>query len=141
MAQAALDFNDIFKVATSGMRAQGERLRVVAENIANSQSTGTSPGALPYRRREIMFKNEIDRASGVRLVKVAGVRPDMSQFGKEFNPTHPAADAQGYVLTPNVKPLVESMDMREAQRAYEANLGVLDTVRGMISRALEILRG
>jgi flagellar basal-body rod protein FlgC len=141
MATANLDFNDVFKIATSGMRAQGERLRVVAENLANSQSTATTPGGLPYQRREVLFKNMVDRASGLKLVKVAGVVPDNSPFGKEFNPSHPAADAQGYVLTPNVKSLIENMDMREAQRGYEANLGVINTVRNMIARALEILRG
>jgi flagellar basal-body rod protein FlgC len=141
MTQASLDFNDVFKIATSGMRAQGERLRVVAENLANAESTATTPGGEPYRRREVLFKNVLDRASGVSMVKVAGVVPDNSAFVREFNPSHPSADAQGYVLKPNVKPIIENMDMREAQRGYEANLGVISTVRSMISRALEILRG
>jgi flagellar basal-body rod protein FlgC len=137
----AMDFNDVFKVATAGMRAQGERLRVIAENLANANSTATTPGGQPYRRREVVFKEMVDRASGVSMVKVAGVRDDMSDFGKEYNPSHPAADTNGYVLTPNVKSLVETMDMREAQRSYDANLGVIGTVRSMIARALEILRG
>ncbi|MBI3419586.1 MAG: flagellar basal body rod protein FlgC [Proteobacteria bacterium] len=138
---ANIDFDDVFKIASSGMRAQGARLRVIAENIANAHSTGSTPGAEPYRRREVIFKDMVDRASGVEMVKVASVQPDMSPFTKEFNPTHPAADKDGYVLTPNVKPLIETMDMREAQRSYDANLGVIDTIRNMIARALDILRG
>ncbi|HVY12909.1 MAG TPA: flagellar basal body rod protein FlgC [Alphaproteobacteria bacterium] len=141
MVMASLDFEDVFKIASSGMRAQGGRLRTIAENIANANSTGDSPGAEPYRRRVTIFQNYVDKASGLTLVKAAPAKPDMSPFGKDFRPGDPAADAQGYVLTPNVKPLIESMDMREAQRTYDANLGVIDTIRNMIARALDVLRG
>lgn len=139
MAQLA-DFSDVMAVASAGMRAQGERLRVIAENVANANSTGATPGSDPYRRREVLFKNVLDRVSGLNMVKVAGTRGDMTAFGREYNPANPAADANGYVLTPNVKPIMEMMDMREAQRSYDANLSVLDAARSMISRALEILR-
>ncbi len=135
------DFTDVMTIASSGMRAQGDRLRVIAENIANATSTGDTPGANPYQRREVLFKNVLDRVSGLNLVKVASVRPDPAPFNKEYNPTHPAADKDGYVLTPNVKPLVETIDMREAQRTYDANLSVLDAARSMVARALDILRG
>lgn len=140
MAQSA-DFTDVFKVATAGLRAQGERLRVIAENIANAGSTANAAGEDPYRRRIVTFRQVLDKASGLALVKVGAVQKDMSDFIKEFDPHHPAADAQGYVLKPNVKPLIESMDMREAQRSYEANLSVLEAARAMMMRALEILRG
>ena len=140
MAQAT-DFNDVFKIASSGMRAQGERLRVIAENIANANSTGQTEGSDPYQRRIILFKNVLDRVSGLETVKVTGVVADKTPFTKSFDPSHPAADKDGYVKLPNVKPLIENMDMREAQRTYEANLGVLDAARTMMSRALEILRG
>jgi flagellar basal-body rod protein FlgC len=139
--QRSVDFTDVMQIAASGMRAQGERLRVIAENVANASSTGTSPGADPYRRREVLFKNVLDRASGLELVKNVGVRDDMSAFGREYNPTHPAADQDGYVKTPNVKSLIEMVDMREAQRSYDANLSVLDSARNMVARALDILRG
>lgn len=135
------DFSDVFKVATAGMRAQGDRLRIIAENIANANSTGLSPGAEPYRRRQITFKEVLDTSSGLSTVKVASITGDMTPFGREFNPSHPAADADGYVLKPNVKSLVESIDMKEAQRSYEANLSVIDTVKNMLARALDILRG
>ncbi len=137
----SVDFTDVMQIASAGMRAQGDRLRIIAENVANANSTGLTAGSEPYRRREVLFKNVLDRASGLTLVKSTNVRNDMSDFGKEFNPSHPAADAEGYVKTPNVKPLIEMIDMREAQRNYDANLSVLDSARNMISRALEILRG
>jgi flagellar basal-body rod protein FlgC len=135
------DFSDVFKIATAGMRAQGDRLRVIAENIANAHTTGTAPGSAPYQRRTVIFKEVLDRATGVSTVKVAAVKPDTSAFVKEFDPKHPAADADGYVLKPNVKPLVESVDMREAQRSYEANLSVIDAVKNMFARAIDLLRG
>lgn len=135
------DFSDVFKVATAGLRVQGERLRVIAENIANADSTGISPGAEPYRRRQISFKEVLDKQSGLSTVKVASITGDQTPFVREFNPSHPAANAEGYVLKPNVKPLVESIDMREAQRSYEANLSVIDTIKNMLARALDILRG
>ncbi len=134
------DFSDIFKVATAGMRVQGERIRIIAENIANSDSTGLSPGAEPYRRRQITFKEVLDKTSNLSSVKVASITKDPSAFTKEYNPEHPAADAKGYVLKPNVKSLVEGLDMREAQRSYEANLSVIDTIKNMFARALDILR-
>ena len=136
-----VDFTDILQVASSGMRAQGERLRVIAENIANAGSTATTPGGEPYRRRVVLFKNVLDKVSGLFKVKVDSVKGDKSIFPRQFDPSHPAADAQGYVLQPNVKPLIEAIDMREAQRSYEANLSVIDAARTMLSRALDILRG
>ncbi len=135
------DFSDVFKVATAGMRVQGERLRIIAENIANAESTGLSPGAEPYRRRQIQFKEVLDNTSGLSTVKIAAVTGDTTPFTREYNPAHPAADAEGYVLMPNVKPLVESIDMKEAQRSYEANLSVIDTIKSMLARALDVLRG
>jgi flagellar basal-body rod protein FlgC len=137
----ATEFEDVFKVASAGMRAQGERLRVIAENIANATSTGTTPGQEPYRRRLVLFKEVLDKQTGLNMVKVDGIKPDMSDFTKEYNPSHPAADDKGFVLLPNVKTLIETVDMREAQRTYEANLSVLDSARTMMQRALEILRG
>jgi flagellar basal-body rod protein FlgC len=141
MIRNATEFEDVFKVASAGMRAQGERLRVIAENIANASSTGIAPGQDPYRRRLVLFKEVLDQQTGLNMVKVAGVKEDMSDFSKEYNPSHPAADDKGFVSLPNVKPLIETIDMREAQRTYEANLSVLDSARSMMQRALDILRG
>ena len=133
-----MELYDSMFISASGMRAQGERLRVIAENIANAQSTADAPGGQPYRRQVPVFQaREMDGMTGVTL---AQVRPDQSEFKKDYDPTHPAADAQGYVLRPNVDTLVEAMDMREAQRAYEANLNVIETARTMESRTLDLIK-
>lgn len=135
--------DDLFKsmqISASGMRAQGNRVRIVAENIANADSLPTAPGEEPYRRQTISFKTELDRATGVELVAVDRVRPDASEFKKEFKPYHPAADADGYVLAPNVNSLIEMADMRESQRSYEANLGVIRAAKAMVQQMIELLR-
>jgi len=131
---------DAFVIAGSGMHAQGDRLRVIAENIANVDSTGQSPGAKPYQRKTITFKNVLDQEMGVEKVVVTGYGVDKSDFKKKYEPGHPAADAQGYVLYPNVSSVVELVDMHEAQRAYEANLNVIDVSRSMISQTLGLLK-
>ena len=131
---------DTMKIASAGMKAQGDRLRVVAENIANAEATGTTPGATPYRRKLVMFQNVLDKELGVPLVKVTQRGYDQSDFNKKYDPTHPAADAQGYVLYPNVNPIVEMMDMREARRGYEANLNIIEVSKSMLSRTLDLLK-
>lgn len=134
--------SDLFSAmssAATGMRAQTVRIRVAAENVANVNSTGQTPGADPYRRRAPVFEAQLDRATGATGVKVTGARYDLSAFPVKYDPSHPAADAQGYVKLPNVKTLIEMADMREAQRAYEANLNVIDSSRKMISRAIDLL--
>ncbi|WP_333590946.1 flagellar basal body rod protein FlgC [Brevundimonas sp.] len=124
--------------AASALRAQQSRMRVIAENIANAESTASTAGGQPYRRQTPVFQaREINGATGVVL---AEVRPDMSDFRSEYDPTHPAANAEGYVTRPNVDTLIEAMDMREAQRAYEANLNVIETARAMEMRTLDLLK-
>ena len=130
--------NSAMAVAASALKAQQSRMRVIAENIANAQSTSPVGGGQPYRRQMAVFQaREIDGATGVTL---AEVRPDMGEFRSEYDPSHPAANAEGYVLRPNVDTLVEAMDMREAQRAYEANLNVIETARAMDTRILDLLK-
>ena len=130
--------NSAMAVAASALKAQQSRMRVIAENIANAESTAQVAGGQPYRRQIPVFQaREIDGATGVTL---AEVRPDLGDFRSEYDPGHPAANAEGYVLRPNVDTLVEAMDMREAQRSYEANLNMISTTRKMISRTLEILK-
>jgi flagellar basal-body rod protein FlgC len=135
-----MDLDRALSISASGMAAQSARLRVVAENIANRDSTGQSPGAEPYRRKTITFQNRLDRALGADTVRVSRIGRDERAFPERFEPSHPAADARGYVRTPNVDSLVENMDMREANRSYSANLAVLETTRGMLMRAIEALR-
>ena len=128
------------EIAISGMKAQSQRLRVVSENLANSDSLAQTPEGTPYRRKVVTFKNELDRATGINKVKVDKVRADSAEFQRRYDPKHPAADRDGYVLAPNVNPLSELMDMREAQRSYEANMNVINTSRTMLSRTVEMLR-
>ncbi len=134
------DLISTFRISAAGMKAQGERLRVISQNIANADSLPTEPGQNPYQRKTITFKNAIDRELGLKLVEVNKVGKDRSEFVKLFNPGHPAADKDGYVLAPNVNKLVEMMDMREAQRSYEANLSAIKTSRSMLNKTLELLR-
>jgi flagellar basal-body rod protein FlgC len=127
-------------VALSAMKAQTERLRVISENLANADSMAQTPSGTPYQRKVVTFKNELDRASGVTKVVVGSVRPDRSDFQRRYDPKHPAADSDGYVLAPNVNPMIEMMDMREAQRSYEANLNVITVSRSLLSQTVQLLR-
>jgi len=135
-----MDFLKTIAVAASGLKAQSGRMRVIAENIANADSTGATPGADPYRRRVPTFVEKLDRELGVRTVQLGRVLDDQSDFRSRFDPGHPAADEDGQVKLPNVSSLVESMDMREAQRSYEANLNLVNATRRMLSRTIDILR-
>jgi flagellar basal-body rod protein FlgC len=128
------------KVAASGLGAQSERLRVVSENLANAQSTGSTPGADPYRRKTITFQSEVDRATGGSLVEVSGINRDPSDFPIEFQPGNEAADEKGYVKMPNVNVLLEMADMSEANRSYEANLQVIKQARDLISMTIDLMR-
>lgn len=133
------DIQAAISAAASGMRAQTTRMRVAAENVANANSVGASPTEDPFRRR-IPLLESTTLSTGAQGVRVTGAATDMSTFRQEYNPTHPAADADGYVRLPNVDTLVEMMDLRDATRAYEANLNMIDAARSMTSRALDLLR-
>lgn len=135
-----MELFDTMFISGAGMRVQGERLRVIAENLANVDSVGETPGADPYRRKVITFKNQLDREMGFDRVKVSKVGTDPSDFRKKYEPGNPAADKDGYVSLPNVNSLVEMTDMREAQRSYEANLKVIEASRSMLSRTIDVLR-
>ena len=127
-------------LSASGMKAQGTRLRIISENVANAGSTGVSPEDAPYQRKLVTFGTTLDRELGAEVVEVKTVMRDTSEFGRRYQPGHPAADENGYVQTSNVNTLVEMADMREAQRSYEANLSVLRATRGMLQRTIELLR-
>ncbi|WP_207459440.1 flagellar basal body rod protein FlgC [Azospirillum sp. SYSU D00513] len=135
-----MDLYKAMAVSAAGMKAQGTRLKVIAENLANANSTAETPGDLPYRRKVVVFQNMMDRQMQVDTVRVAKVDLDKKDFERRYDPSHPSADADGYVLLPNVNSLVEAMDMREAQRSYEANLNVIDSSRQMLMRTIDILR-
>lgn len=135
-----MDLMESLMISAAGMRVQGERLRVISENIANVDSVSEIPGGDPYRRKTITFRNALDREMGVNLVKVKKVGLDPSEFTRRYDPSNPAADKSGYVKLPNVNTLIEMNDMREAQRSYEANLKVIEVSRGMLQRTIDLLR-
>lgn len=136
----AMDITKSMATAASGMRVQSDRMRVIAENVANASSTARGADGRPYQRQVVTFKEAVDEATGANVVQVDRTVRDRSEFKLQFNPGHPAADEAGYVMLPNVNPLIEMTDMREAQRAYEANLNVVDAARGMMARTLDLLR-
>ena len=135
-----MDISKAIAISASGMDAQTARLRVIAENLANQDSTGSTPGAEPYRRKTITFEDRLDEQTGVSTVRIRNVGVDKSDLPKRYDPSHPAADAEGYVRTPNVNSFVEIMDMREAQRGYSANLSVMEVTRTMLTRTIELLK-
>ena len=135
-----MDFIKTMAIAASGLRAQAGRMRIISENIANADSTPSTPGANPYRRKIPVFETEYDRALGAQLVEMGKVQTDNSDFRIKHEPGHPAADANGNVKYPNVNSLIEMTDMREAQRSYEANVNVISATRRMLQRTIHILK-
>jgi flagellar basal-body rod protein FlgC len=140
MADDVGDFSRSMGIATSGLRAQAGRMRVISENIANADSTAQTAGGDPYRRKVLSFVNQLDRVLDAKTVSLGRIKPDQSDFRSKYEPSNPAADANGYVKYPNVNPLVEMTDMRDAQRSYEANLNIISATRRMIQRTLDILK-
>ena len=135
-----MDFMRSIFIAATGLRAQSSRMRVISENIANANSTAQTASGDPYRRRVPTFNTSFDRELQATVVSMGNVQTDQSAFSVRNEPGHPAADAAGNVKYPNVNPLIETVDMREAQRSYEANLNVISATRRMIARTIEILR-
>jgi flagellar basal-body rod protein FlgC len=136
-----MDLNTSMQLAFAGMSAQGQRLKVIAENLANSDSTAKTAGGEPYRRKIVSFHSVLDRSLGATSVAAGRPVSSAGKFERKFDPGNPAADADGYVQMPNVNPVVELMDMRDAQQSYQANLNVIDAAKSMISHTLDLLRG
>lgn len=126
--------------SASGMRTQGARMRIISENIANANSGALTPGGDPYRRKVMTFAEALDRESGANVVKVDRVTVDRSPFKRRYDPGSPGADEEGYVNLPNVNPLIEMIDMKEAQRSYEANVTVIENAKHMLSRTVDLIR-
>jgi flagellar basal-body rod protein FlgC len=135
-----MDLDKALGIAARGMDAQTTRLRVIAENMANQDTTGSTPGADPYRRKTVTFQNGLDRELGTQTVRVKRIGRDASEFPQRYDPSNPAANADGYVKLPNVNSLVEVMDMREAERSYNANLSVMQATRNMLTRTIDLLK-
>ncbi len=135
-----MDLAQALSISAAGMDAQTKRLRVIAENLANQDSTGSFPGATPYRRKTTVFGSVLDSKLGAETVQVKAIVADRSAFPQKYDPSNPAADATGYVRTPNVNSFVEMMDMREAERSYSANLNVMQASRSMLTRVIDLLK-
>jgi flagellar basal-body rod protein FlgC len=135
-----MDFDKALGIAAHGMDAQTTRLRIIAENLANQDTTGSTPGADPYRRKTVTFENRLDRQLGTDEVRVKQVDRDRSEFPQRYDPSNPAANTAGYVKLPNVNSMVEVMDMREAERSYSANLAVMQSSRRMLTRTIDLLK-
>jgi flagellar basal-body rod protein FlgC len=135
-----MDFFRSLSLAGAALKAQSGRMRVIAENIANADSIAPRPGLDPYRRKIPTFERRFDREVQAETVRLGRVRRDEGEFRTRHEPGHPAADANGFVRLPNVNTVIESMDMREAQRSYEANLNVITATRRMVQRTLDMLR-
>ncbi len=135
-----MDFSGILSIATGGLKVQAKRMEVISENIANADSTASKPGGDPYRRKVPIFRVSVEPHSQQTAVVFAGVKRDQRAFGTRLEPGNPAADPSGVVKVPNIDPLVEQMDMRDAQRSYEANLNVISATRRLLARTIDILR-
>ncbi len=135
-----MDLKSAVEVSASGLRAQALRMRLIAENLANADSVARTPGGDPYRRRVASFAAEVDRGNGAAGVKVDDIESDQTPFEKAYRPGSPAADARGYVKLPNVNGLVETADMKAAQRSYEANLGAIEAARALTMRTIDLLK-
>jgi flagellar basal-body rod protein FlgC len=135
-----MDLAKALAISASGMQAQSGRLRVVAQNLANADSAATAPGGTPYQRRTVSFGDHIDERTGAPLVSITAEGVDTSPFRTRYEPGNPAADANGYVRLPNVDPILESMDMRDAEQTYSANLAVMQSARTMLTRTIDLLK-
>ena len=135
-----MDFFSALQIAAYGMRAQSGRMRVIAENLANADSVSNSATGEPYRRRIPAMTSSFDRELNANVVELINPIPDQTEFRMQFDPGNPRANAQGYVQMPNVNALVEMMDMRDAQRSYEANIQALEGARSMLVRTIDLLR-
>lgn len=136
-----MDMQKSMMISAAGLRAQSLRMRVISENLANASSISPDPESDPYRRKIVSFKNELNREMGVDLVKVDKVDYDKSEFGNKYDPGHPSADEKGYVKLSNVKSMIETIDMQQAQRTYQANLNAITASRNMLMQTVELLKG
>ncbi len=148
-----MDFLSSLNISGSGLTAQKLRMDVISQNIANAEVTRTEDGS-PYRRKMVVlrsidggnsFREALDKATKATKVKTAGVQvdrviEDQSPLVPVYNPNHPDADEEGYVMLPNVNTAQEMIDMLGASRAYEANVTAFNATKSMIMKALEIGR-
>lgn len=128
------------EISAHGNKFQSERIKIAAENLANEDSVSSVAGGNPYRRKVVFSKNRYDKKLKTRLISVKKYGYDPKPFKLKYDPSHPAADANGYVKLPNVDKIIEKADANEAQRSYEANLGMFEVSKQMISKTIEAMK-
>ncbi len=145
------DLLSSMSISAAGMSAQRTRMDIVAENIANAESTRTKAGG-PYRRRQVVFQaiapeqkfsnifNSAFQSNSQQSVKAAYIAQDKRPFREVYDPSHPDANARGLVQMPNVNPVEEMVDMNAASRSFEANVTTLEASKRMFLKSLELLR-
>ena len=135
-----MDLMDAIHVSSGGMAAQSLRMKVASENIANEDSMVTESGG-PYRRQLVSFETVLNRNTGLNEVRVKNVSPDMkTPLDVEYAPHHELADEKGYIYKPNVSSQIERMDIKDAARAYEANMAAIESAKQMMIRSIEMLQ-
>jgi flagellar basal-body rod protein FlgC len=132
------------EISAAGLSAQRQRLNIIAENLANVDTTRTPEGG-PYLKKQVVLETRppedfASLLSGAESVAVAGVTRTTEGLRPEYDPTHPDADEQGMVLYPNVNPITEMVSLALASRSFEANVAVLKAARAMLQKSLEIGR-
>lgn len=125
--------------SASALDAQSERLKIIAQNIANEDSTAIDANNLPYQRKTIHMKAKKNRRNKGQVV-ISKYGRDQTPFKKKYDPSHPYASSDGYVLLPNVDKAIEVVDAKEAQRSYEANLSTIEVTKSMINKTLEMMK-
>lgn len=135
-----MDLTRSIQTALSALQLNDARMRIAAENIANASSTAQGPGGEPYRRKFVIMDAREDAQTGAHVVRVNRVQRDRGEFQSRHEPGHPAADENGYVKYPNVDPMIEQVEVRDAQRAYEASLYVVTSARALMARTIGLLR-
>ncbi|MBW8309279.1 MAG: flagellar basal body rod protein FlgC [Candidatus Paracaedibacteraceae bacterium] len=133
-------FNQSLQASAAGMAAQTKRLQIITENIANAESKAAAPGGEPYRRKTIALGTTTDMRTGLSTVKVKKIGTDPSAFKEVYAPYDPVADERGYVQMPNVKTMVEMVDMQEARLSHEANVEAYKKSLKMMEDTIGILR-
>lgn len=139
-AMALDDLSASSRVSAKGMQLQSERLKVIAQNIANADTAARSPHEAPYSRKVIYVKRHYEPKYGAELTKIDKIARDHSEFRLKYEPGHPASNRDGYVKYPNVDPVLEMADAKEAQRSFEANLSALEIARSNQAKILEVLK-
>jgi len=140
LCSASDSLRDAARISAEGMMVQSERIKIISQNIANSDTTSVASGGTPYTRKILNVQEINGKTVNSRGGVGKSVRLDNSDYKMVYEPSHPAADENGYVLYPNVDIIIETVDAKEAQKTFEANLSALEIARSNESKMLEALK-